>query len=235
MKIKFFLLALGMVFLQPFVSRAVETMDLKQTYLALLKPYAADPAVLEQFWCEIESAYTGDRRYYHNMEHLGNFYQQLQKCKDSLTDYETAFLAMIYHDIVYFMPDGTNEEKSAAYAAKHLRQIGYPADKIQRCEALIMATKSHAGSDDMDTNYFVDADMSILGLDWPTYLRYAENIRKEYGDAPQFNKGRKRVLEHFLNMDRLFKTDLFFTLYEQRARENLRREIAEIINPSPLL
>src|SRR5690606_12826144 len=142
-----------------------------------------------------------------------------------LADVETAFLAMMYHDVVYFMPDGTNEEKSAMFAHRHLVLLGYPETKVRRCQELIMATKTHAGGADIDIDYFVDADMAILGSDWATYNQYAGNIRKEYGDTPQFDSGRRAVLKHFLGMDRLFKTDLFFERFEAQARQNITVEL----------
>lgn len=201
---------------------------LKATYLEILKPYGADEALLDRCWEEVVEAYTGPRRHYHNLEHLANFERHLHSCKDSLEDFETAYLAMIYHDVVYFTTDGTNEDQSAAFADRHLALLGYPADKVARCHALIMATKTHAGSTDSDTNYFVDADMAILGADPAAYQRYVANIRQEYGASPQFDRGRQRVLQHFLDMDRLFKTDLFFDRFEKQARKNIAAEIRSL-------
>ncbi len=201
---------------------------LKKTYTEILRPYGADETLLDDCWNDVMEAYADPRRYYHNLAHLAHFDNQLNRCKDRLVDFETVFLAMIYHDVVYFMTDGSNEEKSAVFADRQLASLGYPADKIPRCHALIMATKTHAGGADSDTNYFVDADMAILGSDRATYQRYVANIRKEYGDTPQFDRGRERVLQHFLAMDRLFKTDLFFDRFEKQARLNIEAELRSL-------
>ena len=90
----------------------------------------------------------------------------------------------------------------------------------------IKCTKSHEFSDS-DTNYFTDADLSILGKSWKTYEEYYQQIRKEYKIYPDFiyNSGRKKALQHFLKMDRIFKTDYFFEKYEIQARENLQNEL----------
>lgn len=201
---------------------------LRRTYLALLEPYGAAPAQLDTYWQEIAEAYADPRRHYHNVAHLVDFARHLNSCRDRLADFETAFLAMIYHDVVYFMPDGTNEAKSAAFADRHLALLGYPAARVAHCHNLIMATKDHGAGTDTDTDYFVDADMAILGADTATYQRYAANIRKEYGDTPQFDLGRQRVLQYFLDMDRLFKTDLFFEHFDAQARQNIAAELRSL-------
>jgi predicted metal-dependent HD superfamily phosphohydrolase len=90
-----------------------------------------------------------------------------------------------------------------------------------------MATKGHTFSDDPDTNLFTDADLSVLGKPWPTYEAYFKNVRKEYAIYPDFlyKPGRKKVLQHFLTMPRIFKTEYFYDAYESNARENITREL----------
>ncbi|HXL55890.1 MAG TPA: hypothetical protein VN958_06525 [Chitinophagaceae bacterium] len=43
-----------------------------------------------------------------------------------------------------------------------------------------------------------------------------------------YNEGRKKVLMHFLEMNRIFKTDEFYNQFEKQARENLKRELKEL-------
>lgn len=202
--------------------------SLKHTYLELLEPYGASHEQLDRCWQEVAEAYADPRRHYHNEAHLISFDWHLRSCRDALSDFGTAFLAMIYHDVVYFTVDGTDEEKSAAFADRHLRLLGYPAAKMDRCHELIMATKSHAGSTDDDISLFVDADMAILGSEAAIYRQYADNIRMEYGDTPAFDNGRKRVLQYFLDMDRIFKTDVFFDRFEAQARRNIAAELQSL-------
>ena len=200
-------------------------LNMKETYFLCLKPYTSDILLIESCWNEIIASYSDQRRSYHTLIHLQHFSDQLNLCKDQLSDYPTAYLAMIYHDIVYFTMDGTNEEKSAIVAAGHLNRLHYPADLISLCSEMILATKTHAGNSSSDINYFIDADMSILGADKGSYAKYAAGIRKEYGDSIYFDRGRKQILQHFLNMERIFKTDLFFDKYEHQARKNIQGEI----------
>lgn len=55
---------------------------------------------------------------------------------------------------------------------------------------------------------------------------YTKQIRKEYSIYPDFlyKPGRKKVLEHFLQLENIFKTDYFKTKYEVQARKNIESE-----------
>ncbi|AOP33158.1 hypothetical protein A0128_04390 [Leptospira tipperaryensis] len=82
----------------------------------------------------------------------------------------------------------------------------------------------------MDTNLFLDADLSILGEEWDLYSGYCKNIRKEYSiySDSDYRVGRGKVLKYFIDMDRIYKTDYFFERYEKRAKENLRTELKNL-------
>ncbi len=110
---------------------------------------------------------------------------------------------------------------------ERLQKIELNPDMVSRVEAQILATKSHHKSDDTDTNYLLDADLSILGKDSADYFDYTRKIRKEYALYPDilYKPGRKKVLKHFLELESIFKTEDFRDKYEQQARENLAAEL----------
>jgi predicted metal-dependent HD superfamily phosphohydrolase len=95
---------------------------------------------------------------------------------------------------------------------------------------MILATKVHLETDDQDTNYFIDADLSILGQPWNVYLLYSKQVRQEYSNYPDpvYYEGRRKVLTHFLEMSRIFKTQYFFDHLERQAKENLLKELKSI-------
>ena len=90
-----------------------------------------------------------------------------------------------------------------------MHQVSAPQETIVLCKEQILATKSHVKSTDSDTNFFTDADLSVLGQSWEVYSIYYKNVRKEYSIYPDllYNPGRKKVLQHFLSMARIFKTE----------------------------
>lgn len=200
---------------------------LKETFIGLLKNYTDDDRLTDELWTEIEKNYSSDKRHYHTLQHLDDLLAQLTVIKGEIQNWETILFTLYYHDIIYNSLKPDNEEKSAELAEKRMTQISVPNDKIELCKKQILATKSHINSTDSDTNYFIDADLSILGQTWETYSLYYINVRKEYSIYPDFvyNPGRKKVLNHFLTMDRIFKTDFFYNKLEIQAKENVQREL----------
>jgi predicted metal-dependent HD superfamily phosphohydrolase len=204
---------------------------LKEIFTELSKTYSDDHALIETLWLEIEKAYSRKKRHYHTLSHLENLFNQLGKYKSHLEDWDAVLFALFYHDAVYNVLKKDNEEKSAELAEKRMRELTIPANKIEQCTRMILATKAHQPASDSDTNFFTDADLSILGMDWETYLQYCRQVRKEYAIFPDiiYNPGRKKALTHFLEMERIFKTDIFFDKYESAAKQNLSREISEVL------
>ncbi len=137
-------------------------MLLKDTFTALLQPYS-NGVVVEQYWLEIEKAYSGKKRHYHNLIHLEQLWQQLFALKSEISDWDTLLFSLFYHDMVYNVRRQDNEEKSAELAKQRLQALPYPPAGIDKCVAQIVATKSHTLSPDLDTNLFTDADLAILG------------------------------------------------------------------------
>jgi predicted metal-dependent HD superfamily phosphohydrolase len=200
---------------------------LRDTYVQLVLKYSKDDQKVNGYWSEIATKHSTSVRYYHNLSHLENLVNQLSLVKQDITDWNTVLFSVFYHDIVYSATQKDNEEKSAQLAAARLKALAVPPLQIEKCVAQILATKSHQLSDDPDTNLFTDADLSILGMEWPLYEAYYKQVRQEYSIYPnrEYKPGRKKVLQHFLDMEKIFKTDQFFSKYEVSARENLAREL----------
>jgi predicted metal-dependent HD superfamily phosphohydrolase len=92
---------------------------------------------------------------------------------------------------------------------------------------MIIATNGHEVSQNVDVNYFTDADLSILGAPPAEYEQYTKDVRKEYSIYPDilYKPGRKKVLKHFMEMPTLFKTEFFRNRLESQARSNIAWEM----------
>ncbi len=202
---------------------------LKQVFTKLTGNYS-DNATSVKLWNEIVINYNDAGRYYHTIGHINTIYRELSEVRDCVEDWDVLLLALFYHDIIYNVKRSDNEAESANLARERLQSTSLSDDRIKRCVLHILATKGHATSDDHDTNLFTDADLSILGQSPDVYKEYVKQVRKEYFVYPDiaYNKGRKKVLEYFLTMEKIFKTDFFYKKYEIQARENLERELALI-------
>lgn len=203
---------------------------LKEIFIRLLSEYSDNTALCNELWTEIEKNYNSRKRHYHTLIHLENLLLQLNEVKDEIQQWNTILFTLFYHDAVYNPLKSDNEEKSAALAEKRMHQLSVPDTIIEVCKEQILATKSHLISQNSDTNYFTDADLSVLGTGKEEYIRYFKNVRKEYSIFPDFlyNPGRKKTLKHFLEMDRIFKTDYFYGKLESQAQKNLTYEISQL-------
>lgn len=204
---------------------------IKKAFIAQVVQHGVPVSVAEDHWLEIETAYLESGRFFHDLSHLEYLFTELAPLRSRFDDWETAFLSLVYHDVVYdverHLVMNDNEERSAAFAAKQLRSMGYPEDIIEKCRRQIMATQKHGLTPDGDTNLLTDADLSILGKPWPEYAAYKDKIRSEYAVYADsiYNTGRCKVLQSFLQMEPLFKTKYFYDRYEAQAKENMQREL----------
>jgi predicted metal-dependent HD superfamily phosphohydrolase len=200
---------------------------LKEVFIQLVSNYATDNRLIKQLWEEIEENYSNRKRHYHTLLHLDNLSLQLNEAKTQINEWNTILFSIFYHDVIYNALKTNNEEKSAEFAQNRMRLLEVPQTVIESSVQQILATKKHILSDDGDTNFFTDADLSILGQEWDVYSDYYKKIRKEYSLIPDiiYMPGRKNVVQRFLQMERIFKTDFFFNKFELQAKENLQREL----------
>ena len=201
-------------------------MLVKDEFLKVVCKYEPITEKQLRLWSEIEKHYSSSKRHYHNLTHLESLTQQLIALQSNFENWDVIVSSIVYHDVVYNVRKNDNEEKSAEYATKKLKEFSFPDSLTQRCASLILSTKKHEDAD-RETNLFTDADLSILGSSSSDYKNYALQIRKEYRVYPDFlyNSGRKKVLNHFLNMKMIFKSNEFGERYEKRARLNLLEEL----------
>ncbi|PRB01902.1 hypothetical protein CQ046_14485 [Chryseobacterium sp. MYb7] len=202
-------------------------MNLKSQFEELCSPFTEDGQLIANLWKEIETKYSENGRHYHNLLHLENMFRELEEVRINISDFTALSFSVFYHDVIYDATSKANEEKSAAKAVKRLAELHIHQDTISIISAQILATKFHQRSDQQDTNYILDADLSVLGKDFETYLEYTQNIRKEYSIYPDFlyKPGRKKVLKHFLELESIFKTEYFKGKYEAQAKENIAAEL----------
>ena len=200
---------------------------LTDIFLQLVNKYSKDHELATNLWLEIFTKYSEPKRHYHIIDHLEVLISDLKEVKDNIDDWDTILFAVFYHDIIYKPSSSTNEGDSAKLAMQRLTEIGYPAEKVAKCANMIVATKEHELSEDSDTNFLTDADLGILGKNAYEYQKYTEQIREEYSIYPDFmyTSGRKKALQHFLQMDAVYKTEHFFKKYEQQAKVNIINEL----------
>jgi predicted metal-dependent HD superfamily phosphohydrolase len=174
------------------------------------------------------NAYNKPDRHYHNLHHINHVLITIERFNLELHDPIAVNLAAWFHDFVYDPQASDNEFKSAELATELLTEIKVATETIDRVQQLILATKGHQiDPNDIDRSIFLDADLVILGTDPVQYQNYARSIRQEYSwvSDTEYQAGRIKVLQSFLQRDRLYCTDLLFDELESIARTNMQQEI----------
>jgi len=189
-----------------------------------------------------DTCYGSPLRHYHNPDHLVHGLSEITvwaaNIKAAQRDVVTLKKAFWFHDAVYQVSPHTqvsNEEESARmWLEAHLESELDSADQdgpenlIRATDHLQMNTISHPLK-----NIMLCVDLAILGQSEHVYDDYARAIRAEYAmvDEETYKTNRRRILTLFLNQAQsgeLFRDDYFSELYEQRAIENINREIADL-------
>jgi len=201
-------------------------MNLNKIYSDLLLNIGFNEKEILQNWTDLEKAYSKKSRHYHNLTHLEEMIESFETYTDQLQNPNEILFSIYYHDFVYSSSKKDNELKSAEFAlsilaknAKLEKQLVFDA---------ICATQLHAHNSVEDINWLIDFDLKILAKDWEDYKIYFEQIRKEYRIYPDFlyKPGRAKALKHFLENEFIFQTNEFRSLYEEKARTNIEKEIS---------
>ncbi|MCS3795352.1 hypothetical protein [Niastella sp. OAS944] len=209
--------------------------DLRSIWDQLTGRYCNDSELITRFYLEIERKYTSGRRHYHNLYHIAALLRYCEQFAHALNDPDVVAFAVFYHDIIYNVLRKDNEPRSARLAVKRLQALQVPAEKIAQVKLYIEATQTHAITTAVthtgDLQLFLDFDMSILAADWEAYETYTSQVRKEYRIYPDklYYPGRKQFLQHCLQTEHIFQTEIFRERYEERAKENIAKELAWIV------
>ncbi len=191
------------------------------------------PHTFPKLYDEVMQAYTEKHRKYHNITHLVHCFKEFQNIKDQLQSPAAVMFAIWYHDFVYDTGAHNNEEESAKIAQSALRSTSIFDDEfIYRVSRMIIDSK-HTNAyfpKDIDTHFFLDIDLSILGSDEETFDTYEKQIRLEYFwvDETIYRNGRRKVLESFIKGSSIYRTGYFKAKYEKQAIANLKRSLAKL-------
>ena len=195
---------------------------LEDKFKLLCQNFTHNTKIINQLWLEIEREYSSKNRYYHTLRHLQSIYKVLEPFKlDTLLEF-----SIFYHDIIYDVKASNNEEQSAFFAKKSMKQLNVPTKLQEEVFNLIIETKTHQTNCE-ENALFIDADLAILGSSKKNYQEYILNIRKEYAHYSDkiYKNSRKKVLESFLKEERIYKSKHFYEYFEEQAKSNIKSEI----------
>jgi len=194
----------------------------------LSSQYGASPSVIERQFKTLVEYYSARNRAYHTLSHIQSLLSMSEPLKDKFQNYDAVCFAIWFHDVIYNTKKSDNEEKSADFAEQALSSLGVSEQTITNVREMVLATKHHRGDNlSWDTKAFLDLDTAILGAPEEIYKEYSRAIRKEYSWVVSFlyRKGRMKVLNDFLERERIYFTEEIGSKFETQARDNISAEI----------
>jgi predicted metal-dependent HD superfamily phosphohydrolase len=196
-----------------------------------LDPQLLDTAVTA---AGLPARYLQPHRRYHTLVHIEQVLRTVDELSPDLADVTALRLAAWFHDAIYAPGRSDNEERSAFLAKDTLELVGAPPALGAQVARLVLLTASHDPQpNDLPGALLCDADLSVLGSPADEYDSYASAIREEYELVPDdtFRAGRAKILDQFLARPYLFHTSNGRERWEDVARANIEREIAELKGP----
>ena len=183
-------------------------------------------AVPESVFDELRRRWAEPHRDYHSSTHLVSGLSALRDLGGTAIE----DLAFWCHDAVHTNTTPADERASAEVARELLAPHLAAGDVAEVCR-LIMLTAGHVVEPGDDAGArLCDADLSGLGSQWPQYLVNVAGIRSELPEITddQWRRGRSAFLRGYLAKDRFYATELGRHRWEEQARGNLARELAEL-------
>ena len=172
---------------------------------------------------QLLSAYQEPQRKYHSLQHLTECLAMLQEYLELAEEPGEVEIALWFHDAVYDVKAGDNEQKSADWAARSLADAGVAQARIERVVRLIMATRHAVLAEGRDQQLLVDIDLAILGSPRARFVEYERQIAEEYSWVPEmlFRQKRRTVLEEFIARRPIYSTAALRQKLERQAHDNL--------------
>jgi predicted metal-dependent HD superfamily phosphohydrolase len=187
-------------------------------------PHAVDASAMYR---EVARRYAEPQRRYHTLSHVDDCLGRFDLVATELDCPDAVEMALWFHDVIYEPGSPTNERESALL---YLRNAG-GADRTfcRRVCSLILITRHCRAAFGRDRQYLVDIDLAGFGLPWPEFRIQSDRVRDEFPSQTddQFNAGQSPFLEKLLARPRIYATDFFHDRIEARARDNIRRLLAD--------
>ena len=196
-------------------------------WLALGRPVPAGLQV------ELLTAWAEPHRHYHDQRHLRECLALWARWRGVSARAGEVAAALWFHDAIYDPHAGSNELRSAAWAAHSLIRAGLTSETAQRVHDLVMATQHDAPaalSSGADAQLLVDIDLSVRGSPPERFERYDQDVRKEYAWVPGFRyrNQRAQVLQGFLDRPRPCHGEAAVAFLEGQARINLAAALSRL-------
>lgn len=187
---------------------------------------------IDNTYDELAAAYTGPYRHYHNLDHISEGLELLDKVWHLAEYPDVLEMAWWWHDETYKTKRSDkkpNELVSAINAFRTLRELSVPDKICVGVMARVMPTLHTYIPDYMDDRLIVDIDLASLAAPPDVFNINSENIRKEYFASPEeYRIGRVNFFRKLIDgRPSIYLTKYFHERYEAQAQNNIRDYLAK--------
>ncbi len=176
----------------------------------------------------LEDRYDESHRVYHNGDHIRHCLAEFDSINTALTQTSRDIieLSIWFHDAIYEIAASDNEAESARWFSS-LASGRLNPDIIRAVNRCILYTTHQEMPADPCSLYMVDIDLSGLGQHWEGFAADGQKIREENHqlDDEMFVCGQIEFMNRLMNRSRIFYTEYFNTRLENRARQNIIRQL----------
>lgn len=227
-----------MRYVPPHVHKALMEVYLKEVFLSLfgnsINFSKTDKDKVLGMWDYLVANYQS--RKYHNLSHVAYMLNMLAIYPDKVWFKKSLILAIFFHD-VRMLPnaDPSINEWHSQYALNEwLEQIHiHNGIYFHKVKDYIMATSHLDDFISDEVAVIADLDMAIMAAPYPRIWKWYENgIREEYSTVSEqeYVEARKEFLLSVLDKPRIFRTQFFYELFEEKARYNIKNQIKKFAN-----
>ena len=176
----------------------------------------------------LKERYGESHRIYHTGNHICHCLAGFDSIDTDLaqTSKDIIELSIWFHDAIYDIAASDNEAQSARWFSSLADNKLNPdiIDAVNRC---ILFTTHQDKPADQCSLYMVDVDLSGFGQDWEGFSADGRKIREENNhlDDEAFVDGQVKFMNRLLNRSCIFYTEYFNTRLENRARQNIIRQL----------
>ena len=204
---------------------------MEKRFIVLLNRIGAKCNPREEF-VKILSGYSEPQRHYHTLNHIKKCLDEFDSAKNLMDNPDLVEFAIWYHDIIYNPKAKDNEERSAELAYNICKDAKLSKEFGKSIKRLILTTKHDNIPKEMDAKFLIDIDLSSLGGSTKEVDENEENIRREYFFSSEeiYKEGRRKILQKFLDRERIYLTNFFRDKYELKARKNITNSLDNLIN-----
>ena len=187
----------------------------------------ADPAPV---WEELNAHYNEARRAYHSCGHIRHCLAQLDLADSQVEEPDAIEMAIWFHDIIHRPGEKDNEIRSAELFERTVKPY-FSEEFVRKVRELILLTTHRKAPENETEAFLLDIDMSSFGLPWDEFLTDSKALRMEEADVADevFYAGKLRFLRMLLERPSIYFSQFFHDLYESKAKQNIRRYIAQLM------